>query len=102
MTYDHRNLAETVHARTVAHRSPCAVGRVKTDPLYARLAAEDHDPSHLIDNAHQWRGGTVCLNCGKTLAQVMVRPSKRQSTIGRAIANMRADVPPVQFIRRSV
>lgn len=60
MTWDERNLANTVHAyrRTL----PCAVARPQKYP--------PHFDPRATTNYHEWRGGDRCVWCHKTRAQV--------------------------------
>lgn len=105
-----RNLCATVENRPRYQTMRCTVPHEKVTPLYRRLAAEDGDPSHIWDTAHQWsdhagglNGGT-CIHCHMSLKQLRVRinpktgePIRRSGALARAIAVTLADIPPVKF-----
>ena len=105
MAYDHHNLVRhTVEAKPRYETLRCEVGWA-IDP-YAnggRTWTDCHQWPRLLHSNFKREGR--CLNCGKTLAEVRVRinpktgePVRKVSRIGREIASMRADVPPVVFV----
>lgn len=81
MTWDQRNLADTVHAirRQDMARSRCSVWRPKAY-IYWRVDEDGPAPREATHtNYHEWtdrRGGLTkgarCRHCRKTLAQIMV------------------------------
>lgn len=114
MSWNARNLANTVENRPMYQTQPCPFPRAKGWP-YTMIAAEEDDPEErqrtLFDHCHSWddragglKGGR-CTRCGKTLKEVRVRinpktgePVRRASRLAREIALTPADVPPVFFI----
>lgn len=61
MSYDLRNLSDTVYAKTAGRRRRCTVGR----PI---IPWQNGGRTWTFD--HTWKGGARCLNCGKTVAEI--------------------------------
>jgi len=105
MSYDHKNLADTVHATTVYETLRCEVGSEPS--VWTARYNTNLIPYHRwSDHCGGLKGG-VCQNCGKTLKEVRVRinpktgePVRKPSRIAREISQMRADMPPVVFVNR--
>lgn len=101
MSWDHRNIANTVHAAARYETQRCEVG-YEPSPWSKRYIS--------WVEYHRWPDGERatgrCINCGKTLAEVRVRinpktgePVRQASSIAREISKTR-DVPRIVFTNR--
>lgn len=96
MAWDHRNIAETIHAMPVYETLRCEVGH-GIDPYQngGRTWANFHRWPRLPDDAPNPKREGHCLNCGKTLSEIRVRlnPKTGQPIVPRA-RRARYEAPP--------